>query len=326
MRCFHPHGCAIAALAAFALLATAGGCRSTSGDLTNPFLAPDRVPPPATHMLMPGQAQPYYPGDPLPVMQSSTAPTANPVAANEKQTTPSLSSSGRLLAWSSPNGVAPPATVSATTSSSGAAPSATGAPTSVWPPPGPPEPNALAATGEPAVSIPTDTGSLRFEAAAETVAKVPAPTIAAQPTSPKSLAPATAPQNYTVVPASYNAPAAAPPVASKNVTPASAITPVVTVPMSSAQSGPPTPTSSGLLPLLGNSPTQPTALPAPPSLAPNQVQYAPPSNAMAVQLRAVPSPPPAVGDPTPLVRMPSYVSPTPSIAAADGFRPRTSMR
>jgi hypothetical protein len=36
------------------------GCRSQSTPLTNPFLAPDRVPPPATGTLAPGTAQPYY--------------------------------------------------------------------------------------------------------------------------------------------------------------------------------------------------------------------------------------------------------------------------
>ncbi|NOZ38674.1 MAG: hypothetical protein GXP24_00430 [Planctomycetes bacterium] len=34
--------------------------------MTNPFLAPNRVPPPATRTLLPGTAQPYYPGDPVP--------------------------------------------------------------------------------------------------------------------------------------------------------------------------------------------------------------------------------------------------------------------
>ena len=50
---------------AIALL-TLPGCRSQSAPLTNPFLAPDRVPPPATRTLLPGTAQPYYPGDPVP--------------------------------------------------------------------------------------------------------------------------------------------------------------------------------------------------------------------------------------------------------------------
>lgn len=42
------------------------GCRSQTTAMTNPFLAPNRVPPPATRTLLPGTAQPYYPGDPVP--------------------------------------------------------------------------------------------------------------------------------------------------------------------------------------------------------------------------------------------------------------------
>lgn len=48
------------------------GCRSQSTPLTNPFLTPDRVPPPSTQMLSPGAAQPYYPGETMP----GTAPLA----------------------------------------------------------------------------------------------------------------------------------------------------------------------------------------------------------------------------------------------------------
>lgn len=50
---------------AFALLLLVG-CRTQSTAMSNPFLSPDRVPPPATRTLLPGTAQPYYPGDPLP--------------------------------------------------------------------------------------------------------------------------------------------------------------------------------------------------------------------------------------------------------------------
>lgn len=42
------------------------GCRNQSLPLSNPFMAPDRVPPPSTRTLLPGTAQPYYPGDPVP--------------------------------------------------------------------------------------------------------------------------------------------------------------------------------------------------------------------------------------------------------------------
>lgn len=53
------------------------GCRSQSAPLTNPFSAPDRVPPPPTGALAPGTAQPYYasPGAP-----PATAPLATPMS------------------------------------------------------------------------------------------------------------------------------------------------------------------------------------------------------------------------------------------------------
>ncbi|MBL9162714.1 MAG: hypothetical protein JNL18_08290 [Planctomycetaceae bacterium] len=60
--------------ATFALLVVTlvAGCRSQSTPLTNPFLTPDRVPPPSTQTLAPGAAQPYYPGQTMP----GTAPLA----------------------------------------------------------------------------------------------------------------------------------------------------------------------------------------------------------------------------------------------------------
>jgi hypothetical protein len=48
------------------IVSLALGCRNQSMPLSNPFMAPDRVPPPATRTLLPGTAQPYYPGDPVP--------------------------------------------------------------------------------------------------------------------------------------------------------------------------------------------------------------------------------------------------------------------
>jgi hypothetical protein len=53
----------------------AAGCRSQSAPLSNPFLAPNRVPPPSTGTLAPGTAQPYYAGGAVPGMTSAaTAP------------------------------------------------------------------------------------------------------------------------------------------------------------------------------------------------------------------------------------------------------------
>ncbi len=76
MKRVHPNLQRAAMCAFVAASLGVGGCRSSSssGLAGNPFLAPDRVAPPSTRAIAPGQAQPYYQGDPLPVMQSSTAP------------------------------------------------------------------------------------------------------------------------------------------------------------------------------------------------------------------------------------------------------------
>lgn len=58
--------CLLSSLALGVLILPFTGCRSQSSTMTNPFLAPDRVPPPATRTLLPGTAQPYYGGDPIP--------------------------------------------------------------------------------------------------------------------------------------------------------------------------------------------------------------------------------------------------------------------
>jgi len=50
------------------------GCRTPATGVSNPFLSPDRVPPPATRTQLPGTAQPYYQGDPLPNTSINSAP------------------------------------------------------------------------------------------------------------------------------------------------------------------------------------------------------------------------------------------------------------
>src|SRR5215217_614211 len=77
MRCAH------GLLIALTIVATATGCRNQSTPLTNPFLTPDRVPPPSTRVLTPGTAQPYYPGDPLP----GSAPLSAPIGGYPAATT-----------------------------------------------------------------------------------------------------------------------------------------------------------------------------------------------------------------------------------------------
>src|SRR3954469_16305753 len=100
MKRLHPIRICLANTALIVLFLGAG-CKSTSSGVGNPFLAPDRVPPPGTHALLPGQAQPYYQGDPLPsAAQAPPNVPAASVAANTTQTT--LSPAGRTLAWNAP--------------------------------------------------------------------------------------------------------------------------------------------------------------------------------------------------------------------------------
>lgn len=78
MRRLHPNRSLTYFVAMSVAIVGAMGCHNqpTLG-LTNPFLSPDRVPPPTTRVIMPGTAQPYYPGDALPAMQSGAAPAAS---------------------------------------------------------------------------------------------------------------------------------------------------------------------------------------------------------------------------------------------------------
>ncbi|HJQ79625.1 MAG TPA: hypothetical protein VJ828_06700 [Lacipirellulaceae bacterium] len=155
MKRIHPNVARAAHVAMLVFLSVHIGCKTPSGGLANPFLAPDRVPPPATRALMPGQAQPYYPGDPLPVMQSSTAPQEQPAPLGG-------------LAWSSPT--ASPVSASE------------------------PRIDQLAATPNEKVAIPTDEGDLRFagqpeapiQVASSNAARADAPSIT--PAAPKHAA------------------------------------------------------------------------------------------------------------------------------------------
>jgi hypothetical protein len=124
MKWIHPNLSQIARVGAVVFLTGQIGCRTPSGGVANPFLAPDRVPPPATRALLPGQAQPYYPGDPLPVMQSSTE-RQEEVVKNER------------LAWGAPSGTKAQSSVQ-------------------------PASAALASAAEQKVAIPVDESELRF--------------------------------------------------------------------------------------------------------------------------------------------------------------------
>jgi hypothetical protein len=263
-------------------------------------------------MLAPGQAQPYYQGDPLPIMQSATAPTTNsPFAADSAA---ARSATGKTLAWNAPASNTPSPTVPAPATSAtqpwGVTPQASA---------------PIARANEAAVSVPTDTDNLRFA--------LPSPAVPQSPLAPAAASTASTPPNQPtalangqgVALASYNAPAGGG-LTPVGTTPTLSPTPPVASPWRAPQVGNLTSSTPGYAqPPAVTSPVMspPYAMPSPPAYAPVQTPSAMPTNAMAVELRSVPSPP-LPGDPMPRVRVPGYD--TPETAAADGFRPRTSMR
>jgi hypothetical protein len=315
MKSIHPNLSRYGIGAMIALCLGFAGCRSTSSSGGGPFLAPDRVPPPSTRALLPGQAQPYYPGDPLPAMQTSTAPPAAAVAAVtevEKDAT-SRSASGRTLAWAQPGASQqqqPQQAISA-------------------PPPQPvaqASPPPVAAINEGAVTVPVDGDSLRFALPAPRELEPITPVAAAAPQpiaqrAPQQVIPQPQPaitQPRPVQLASYNAPTQSAPIPSAPILSATpppvAPPPLIQSPWRSPQ------IAQQSLQVAPTSITPP--LPAPPTAAQVQPLPAPPMNAMPVTLRAVPSPQP--GDPIPRVRAPGYIGS--QVTSTDGFRPRTSMQ
>ena len=289
MERVHPN---VSYAATCAMIALAlGGCRSSSSGMAgSPFMSPDRVPPPNTRALAPGQAQPYYQGDPLPPLQSAANSPATAIAAlpNDAE---ARSASGRTLAWAQPGAAAP-----------------SPVPTSLAPAAPAPQPPSqpVATANEASVAVPNDGDPLRFPLPAPKAPEASAPIASVIPAPPQSqpIQPSVVQPPSNVVQATYNAPIpSAPPlpVSSPTMSPPQQ----VASPWRSPQVTQ-TATAPGYAP-------QPISLPAPPSI---------PANTMTATLRAVDSPP-QPGDPMPRVRMPGYVA---SEASADGFRPRTSMQ
>ena len=304
MKRVHPNLSLAAALVAIAM-SLAGGCRNQqTGGIANPFLAPNRVTPPATRSLMPGQAQPYYPGDPIPVMQSGVAQPSNGVEL-AAAAVPEMPSATENLAWTSPRGAA-------------AAPASTfNAPPTVVPQMSAPTPSMIA-SNEPAVAIPDDGNALRFALPAP-APQEPQPFI---PSGPVALAAAQAP-----VQPQQPMQLAAPPTP-QNLQQAAYTEPVVTNTQTAAtnpwrppQIAPsPAPTNNTYSPsIAAQAFGQPLAMAAPPSLPMNAAPTVA-INSMDVRMREVSSPS------MPRIRIPGYDTPTPMIGSADGFRPRTSMR
>jgi hypothetical protein len=303
MNGIHPkvNAAAIGALCV-AMLAT--GCQSTSSGVNNAFLAPDRVAPPSTRALAPGQAQPYYQGDPLPVMQSATTSAPNPLLAGD--TAAARTATGKTLAWNSAASTPQPASVAAQSAA-----------VSPWPPVTQ-SPAPIASTPENAVSIPADIASLRFQMQPPVQ---PSPTsqvaIGSTPQAPSPLTSAAAP-NQGVMLASYNTPVSNASTV-PSATPSNAASPWRTPQYSGVTSSPSYPQQASAAPPISPQSNMSMAPAYPMAQAPITL----PSNPMAVDLRAVPSPA-QPGDPMPRVRVPGYD--TPEMASADGFRPRASMR
>src|SRR4029079_9344727 len=143
MERIHPNVSFTATCATIALALS--GCRSSSSGIAgNPFMSPDRVPPPNTRVLLPGQAQPYYQGDPLPAMQSAANGPATSIATLPNDVD-SRSASGRTPAWAQPGATTPPNQVSLA------------APASKLP-----QAQSVATAGEASVAVPNDGDPLRF--------------------------------------------------------------------------------------------------------------------------------------------------------------------
>jgi hypothetical protein len=299
MERIHPKVSYVAACAMIALALGVGGCRSSSSGVAgNPFMSPDRVPPPNTRALLPGQAQPYYQGDPLPAMQSATNPPATAIAALPNEAD-SRSSSGRTLAWAQPGSAAPAPT-----------------PASIAPL-GPAAPQPIAAANEAAVAVPTDGNPLRFPLPAPREPEAIAPVAATVPTPAAShpIQPIAAQQPAGVQLASFNAP-----VASAYQTPVSV--PTMTPPQQVASPWRSPQVVQATPPLAAYTPQPVAAQPYGVSPVAPPASPAIPVNIVAATLRAVESPP-QPGDPIPRIRVPGYVA---AQTSADGFRPRTSMQ
>jgi len=266
-------------------------------------------------MIAPGQAQPYYQGDPLPVMQSATAPPNNNLAT-ASDTSAALSSTGKTLGWNSPIAGAPVAAAQQPAAAQVAM---------ATPPPFGPTPAAESKTygNEPAIAVPADADALRFALPAP-VNSEPATPIAAPAMNTTQLAqPTAATQNQGVLQASYNAPVTS--GANSLAPPGDAAAMIATPQIDSPWRSPEVPKPSAV-PNYGLQP-HPLPVAGTQQIAPSSYVPAPvvvPTNPVAVQLRAVPSPPPQPGDPNPRIRIPGYE--VPQTATADGFRPRSTMR
>lgn len=158
-------------------VAVFAGCRNHSTPMANPFLVPDRVPPPTTQ-LAPGTAAPYYQGEAMP----SVAPLAAPAAGM-----PQIPTAGAPAGAYLPPTGAPPASAYPAAPAGSAYPAGSTYPTSPITPTAPPNYGASVAPtakGE-SIGVPNDGQSLRFASANLTPTSTPSSAaVAASATTP----------------------------------------------------------------------------------------------------------------------------------------------
>jgi hypothetical protein len=291
----HPQSTRAAAALLWTSLICAAGCQTHPTAVTNPFAAPDRVPPPATRTLLPGQAVPYYQGDPLPAMQSATTPrpaataNANPTMNN----------------WTAPRA----ATTAATNVSTVAGASPTRRADVVF-------------SGESSVRIPSDNEPLRA------TPPRPAPKVATAPAQspPASLVSSTQPAQAVTL-ASFNQPASNSAMSEPQLSTLSATPPTPSnmwrSPGIARQNNSPSANVTSLTgPVVPAASPRFAAAPTQPGMVGNSAVPPQAASSMNVRLRAVPSPPPPpVESAGPRIRLPGYSAPQPISANASGAEP-----
>lgn len=249
-RCANRHRAMIALRVA--LILGLAGCSNKQMSASNPFMAPDRVPPPATRTIAPGTAAPYYPGDPMPAAHVPPAPPVTPIAGQPQPPMTQPMSQPPIT----PVGQAAPTTA----------------------------PQPLAFSNERNVAIPTDNQDLRF-ASPQPMQPAQPPTTPFQSPAPVQQAGGAMPATQQVIPAAYNQPIQ--PIASQPA-PANALVPAATsedsgVPWRSPQ------VPNGTSPVMQAQYVQPQQVQPNPWIQPVP-QQAPTAATMPVQLQPVAAP------------------------------------
>ena len=286
---------------AMALLAIAiCGCRTQSSAMSNPFLAPDRVPPPSTRAIAPGTAQPYYPGDPLPAIQGAVpAPMGAPVAKTQAEMAPVMGSAPPAppVAFNNERSIAIPG------DSEDLRFALPAPPPPQLPAPQPEPTPTLAATQPPPAPAPTQPNFVSQASYNEADAYQVSPAIAEEPAATSMWRSPQVGQNSGPVQASANVPAPMPQVAA----PQPALQPV-----------------PQMAEIANPMPVQLRAVTPPPNQQVMQPTYNPPPRMRFPDFFGwgQPQPQPAMAAAPPPVAVPTQTTPT----SSDGFRPRGSMR